>query len=522
MYDAGAMRRAFDLLRERAPWLAVAIASYAYRLPALLGAGTTNSDAAIVGLQAMHVLRGEWSPFLFGSGYQTSFDSFVAALFFAVLGATPLALMLSSLTLHVALTGLAFATLARHAPRWTAAILVAPLVLSSSVVHGYALYPPRQLALTLAFAAAWTIDGASRARRPAARFCAGGAVAALACCADPYALLLLPLTALLAALSSRDGEASWRTSARRLGAAALGGAAGIAPLVALLASPHAVTGETRLTTETIPHNAKLLVDVCFPWVMSARVYYAHHMADWGPWDAPAPVRALQIAGAVIAIGGMLYGGAAVAMRSTPWPLRRLGLVGFAALPLTVAAFLLSVMVMDLFSTRYLVAIPLYLPFALAPLAARLRPTILAGLLAPHVVASALSGWMGYAPAVDGAAIRTGLVDDDVRLGAALRERGVHHAIADYWASYRLTLLYREDPIVVPSHAAQDRYAPYRAAVASAPAYAYIVDASRSEEPAAAVEARVRAEGAGDVERITVGSFTAFIVRAAPSGAIVAR
>ena len=60
--------------------LALLAASYAFRLPPLLNARSTNSDAAVVGLQAMHISRGELSPFLWGSGYQTSADAFVAAL----------------------------------------------------------------------------------------------------------------------------------------------------------------------------------------------------------------------------------------------------------------------------------------------------------------------------------------------------------------------------------------------------------------------------------------------------------
>ena len=67
---AGAWAR----LRPTAPWLAVLVASILFRLPPLINAAGTNSDAAIVGVQAMHILRGEWSWFLLGSGYQTSVD----------------------------------------------------------------------------------------------------------------------------------------------------------------------------------------------------------------------------------------------------------------------------------------------------------------------------------------------------------------------------------------------------------------------------------------------------------------
>ena len=129
------------------PTLVLLAASYAFRLPPLLNARSTNSDAAVVGLQAMHMLRGELSPFLWGSGYQTSADSAVAALFFAVLGPSPLVLMLSALTMHVVGTLLVFAMLRRRFAPWLALLTTMPMVVSPSSVHSYALYPPRQASL---------------------------------------------------------------------------------------------------------------------------------------------------------------------------------------------------------------------------------------------------------------------------------------------------------------------------------------------------------------------------------------
>src|SRR5262245_16748016 len=99
--------------RFLAPVLVI-VASVAYRLPRLVSAGDLHSDAAVVGLQAAHFLRGEWSPLLWGSGYQTSVDSCVAAVFFALFGATPFALRLSTFVGFLLLTLLAYATLRRH------------------------------------------------------------------------------------------------------------------------------------------------------------------------------------------------------------------------------------------------------------------------------------------------------------------------------------------------------------------------------------------------------------------------
>ena len=189
----------------RGAWVAaLAALSFATRLPALVAASGTNSDAAIVGLQARHILRHEWSPFLWGSGYQTAADSAVAALFFAALGPSPLVLMLSALTLHVLATCLVFATLRRRFTPWLALLLMMPMVVSPSSVHSYALYPPRQTSLTLVLAAFWAIDGArsdkASPRARAAWLAAGGLLATCAVSADPYPMVLLPLVALYAVL----------------------------------------------------------------------------------------------------------------------------------------------------------------------------------------------------------------------------------------------------------------------------------------------------------------------------------
>jgi hypothetical protein len=103
----------FARWRPTAPWLVVLAASILFRLPPLINAPGTNSDAAIVGLQAMHILRGEWSWFLLGSGYQTSVDSLLAAIVFFFTGPSPLALMGSTLAGHILLTWFVFSILRR-------------------------------------------------------------------------------------------------------------------------------------------------------------------------------------------------------------------------------------------------------------------------------------------------------------------------------------------------------------------------------------------------------------------------
>ena len=401
-------------------------ASIVFRLPALLNAAFVDSDSAIVGLQAIHLLHGEWSPFLLGSGYQTSVDSFVAAGFFSVLGPTPLALMLSTFIGHLALTWFAFATLRRHLRPWIAALLVLPLVFTPSPLHTYILGPPRQAALTLVFASVWVLDGAARADRPFAWYAGGAAIASLAGFADPYALVFLPALGALAVLACRDGLFAWTdpTFRRRAGACALGGALGLVPLLLLLSHPQSVHGELGLTRGAIGRNLRLLTGECLPWILSTTAYFSKRGVAYGPWHAPALVRAVQILGGALFVGGFVFAAASTGSRRIPWELRRLGLFGVLVVPVTLVGFLFSVMVMDLFSTRYLAAIVLASPLAFAPAGAILGARRLAASLAPYVLSAALAGWLGFGPFVDGPLpVRTSAAADETRLEEELARRG---------------------------------------------------------------------------------------------------
>jgi len=497
-------------------------ASYAFRLPALLNARSTNSDAAVVGLQAMHILRGELSPFLWGSGYQTSADSFVAAAAFALLGPSPVALMLSALTLHVVATLLVFTTLARRFVPSVALLLSLPLVFTPSSVHSYALYPPRQLSLTLALAAFAAVDRAASVRdgelprRGRLALAAGGALSTLAIAADPYPLVLLPLAALYALLVAAASPSA-RARVGAAGAYAAGAAVGLLPFLVLHRLPGAKSGPMGLTTSMLAHHARLLVEECLPWALSYKVYFARNVMDYAPWDAPA---AFTVTGAV---GALVLGGAVVVALASPWiarvpkPTRRLGFVAALTFPTAIAGFLVSVMVMDHFSMRYLAVLTLMTPFALAPVASLVRARTLVAMLAPHLVASAIGGWVGYGPFVRGAlpAFETPELRDDYVLHATLRARGIRYAVADYWASYRLTFLFREDIIVVPRNAGEDRYAPYRRELETQPAFAYVYDPGRSREDLAEAERELRTDGAA-VERLEAGRLVVFLVTRPPS------
>ena len=495
--------------------LALVASSVAFRLPAFLNAEGVNSDAGIVGLQAMHIQRGELSWFLFGSGYQTSVDSVIAALFFTVAGASALVLMVSAFVGHLAATLLAFATLRRHVTAGLAFLLTLPLVVTPGAVHTYVLHPPRQASLTLVFVSIWLLDAAAHARSPRLRYAAGSAVMTLACFADPYALLFLPPLALLAVLAALDGSPARAVVMTRIGVCTVGAALGVVPLVLLMRSPQSVHGEATLTASVFAHNWRLFCDTCMPWLLSTTAFVGRP-EGWGPWVAPAWFRAVQLVGAALFVAGFLFAGLALRMRTIPWEIRRLGIFGLVVLALTVVGFLGSVMVMDLFSTRYLAAIVLASPFALAPAACALRGRRFAFALAPYAVSAGVAGWLAFSPWVDGPRIvRTpsGTAHHERQLAVMLHERGVACAMADYWVAYRLTLLFDEKIVVVPTHKREDRYPPYRAAFDSAPVVAYIFDPDRSREDMASMETQLRSAGVkiGRTEILQAGTLTALVV-----------
>jgi hypothetical protein len=482
----------------------------AYRLPELRNPGVVNSDSAIVGLQAMHILRGQWHWFLWGSGYQTTADSVVAAAIFWFTGATPLALMLTALLGHLGATLFALLTLRRRFSAWVSLLLVMPLVVSPAPTHTYTLHPPRQTALTLVFMAIWLLDGAASARRETTRFAIGAGIGALACFADPYALVFAPGVALLALLSAFDGTPSRGHALRRGIAAVAGASVGAIPYAVGRLLPGAEHGPLTLTSHLLTRNWALLKGPCLSSVLGTSVLHQPGGAGkYQLWHAPLAFQVCQWLSAAVFALTLLLAIAAAPRSKIPWEIRRLGLMAALTVLVTVVGFLLSVMPMDHFASRYLVSLILVLPYLLATTAWLIRPVHLLALVAPLLASYAVSGWLGYEPFVRGFRI----VDADwefneTQLLSELSRRGISHAMADYWAAYRLTFLWKEGVEVVPVHGSQDRYAPYRQAFFKANRIAYIYDHRRSEESPQTVQSRV---AQGCEEQFSVGGFDVYVL-----------
>jgi len=168
---------------------------------------------------------------------------------------------------------------------------------------------------------------------------------------------------------------------------------------------------------------------------------------------------------------------------------------------------------NMWSARYLAPIVWTAPFALAPLAALLSTRRLALAVAPYLTVAALGGWLSYGLYVRGplpVLDPRGVAADEQQVADFLRAKGVHHAAAQYWLSYRLSFLYGEDPLVIPISPSEDRYPPYREQFDRARRVAYVFHPS---EPRARIEEHepwVRAQG-WQVERAEVAGFSMLLV-----------
>jgi hypothetical protein len=497
-----------SLFRAGGAWLGLMALSIVYRLPALIHARGLNSDVAVVGLQALHFLRkGELSPFLWGSGYQSAADSLVAAFWFMLLGPSPFALVFSALSLHLLVTSLVFVMLrSLSIPR--ASALTALLVFASASVHSYALNPPREASIALMFCSLFLavpkVLPLSRRRLWAALLCLG-----LSLAADPYARLMAPACLLLIAYAAGTDA---RTRLRRLPELSDGLALSLVPDFLLRHSVQARSGPMSFDLSLVRHNADLFTRVCAPWALGAQSYAAVHVMDFERAQPSAAIALIQGCG-VIAYGVLFLVSLLALYRTAPKE-RALAASALLTLVLTVLGFLVSVMVMDLFAMRYLATLTLFAPFAFIPAVQFLPKRIGVVLLLLHCAGTALSGWKAFAPYTEGASIATSpegaRYSEDDALLAELRSQGVTAATADYWASYRLSFLYKEQVIVVPNNTAEDRYPPHRATFEREKNVAYIHDRGRSRESLEAAQAAALLLGpAKTLQPVSVGPYTVF-------------
>lgn len=466
MTDASPVSAPASTWRERltvaAPYLGLIALNLVFRFPMLLNAAGVNSDAAIVGLQAMHILNGEHSRFLWGADYQGSFDAYVIAAFFAVGGATPLMLMLAPVFGHLLMSCSVLALMIRQLGNRAAALIVClPIVFTPMAINGVVSYAPRQWSITFVLCGAALIAWPTKRFAPL-RIAAGIVLAISALYLDMFCLQWMPAVGLLAVLACFDPPRSLKAIALRL-VAALVALAFVVWFVRTMRDSgqpkqHGFGFDFALVTRNWP----LFSETCLAWLLGAKVWIPGKNLYPDLWVPPLPVRAFQYFGAGSAFALALASAAVMFMKRVPWEVKRLVLFGGCAACTSMVGFLISGWPWDMWQARYLAPVVWSMPFTFAALAYVLRPRGFIVLLAPYLMVAAMGGWLSNGPYVDGPLPRLddrGSAKEEMAVGEFLRSRGYDNGYAQYWLAHRLTFLWQEHPAI--SSFEWDRYPPYR-------------------------------------------------------------
>jgi hypothetical protein len=492
--------------------LLVLIACAIYtRIPPILNADGLNSDVAVVGLQARQIRAGFWQPFLPGSGYQTSTDSTWAAIVFLVFGDSSRSLYGSAVFLHLVLLTAAFFWLRGTKVNCIVAlVLCLPLAMTTASANSYAIYPPREASLALGFLALATGGWALSSRALGAL---SGLLLGFALYADPYARLLVPMWLVQRALHWRErrlafvgepmsiGGSTERYATRWFGFELAAFVFALLPSVLLSLRKDASRGQASLVLSVFRHNLDLFWSTCAPWAFGSTTYHAPIGSTYVPWTAPPLFRALGFLGVIAMVTLSLYAHVCVVhdivgalrARRLVKATTRVALVAAVGFWSTIFGFMVSPMVMDHFSMRYLALATLCLPlmwlaaFSLpsSPKKAQMVARRQGGLLLVAIVpmlSMAISGWVSHDPYTRGI-LPIGVEDsgDEQRLFAKLKAASVTNASADYWVSYRLTFLASGELRVVPNNEQEDRIPRDRAAWRAAQRVAYVWEEGRSRE-----------------------------------------
>ena len=317
--------------------LLVAVALF-FRLPLLLQPFFT-SDAAITGLQGLHMLRGEFSRWLWERPYQSSLEPAIAAVFEKLLGANLLAIAAGPVLEELLVCWLLHRLLSRYVGDWPAAIACLPVALPVMPLIAPVIFGTRALVGLVAISAVVLADRAESI----AGFSLAAAALVFCLFLDLYALQLVPPLLLLIVLPAHKRG--------RLAAVIAGAAAAAAAVAALrIGADSSILGQGL----HLPFNAKLalLFRVCLPVALGS---YWHRLDATAMNGGGLPGEGLRILGAVALLAGIASGALLWFRRSLPLAVRRMGLCGALAAAGSVAAFLVSGLSQDLWSSRYLVA-----------------------------------------------------------------------------------------------------------------------------------------------------------------------
>ena len=417
--------------------------------------GTADSDEAVVGLMARHVLDGDLPAFFWGQAHGGVQEPVLAAAVFALFGPSVLALKMVPVALAAA-TALLVRAVGRRTIGEPGATVAAALTWAAPTAAVWFSTKARGFYGAVSVLGLVALLTALRLRDRA--WWPDAAALGLACGFGWYAspqivFVVVPCLAWLAVTAVRDRR--WELL-RLWWVLGLGVVVGALPwLVANLGSDWA-----SLTLPTVPvatsylDRLELLFRTGLPILLGLKVPFAAH------WVLPVLGPVLYLA----ALAGLLYA-------VVRWRHRRVAmlLVIAAAYPFLAAAPASSFyMVVPRYLLHLWPVLALLLARALTPASARLQVGAVVAVVGLSVVGTvSLSSWGRAHPHTDDLA-----VGELGPLLHILEDEGVDTAFAEYWVAYRIA--FESDEAVIAASLGQVRHPPYQERVRASPRPAYVL------------------------------------------------
>lgn len=434
-------------------------------------AGIVNSDAALVGLQAKRILRGEFAPMLLGSAYQSSADAWVTALFFLIFGVNSHALTFAMFAEHLAVVLFIYSVLCRQVGRVKGVFFSLLLCMPTDVVDIYALRPPRETSLLLSILAAWLVLRARSKEYDERVLALAGALGSLAVFADPYAAVFVGPMALIG-IRRAMARTSGRTLAVKAYLAGAGG--GLLPVGALWFSHRKLPAEVVPSIAHVTRGADLLFFKCLPaalGLLSPSIFE----------PPPILLTFLYCVSLVMLLVFVTAASLLAIRRESAVRNREPAIFALAVIASNLIAFCLAPSAIDEDSFRYLIAVYLVLPILLAA-ASHWAPRAHGVVMAVPLILLSFFGGIRGRNATERYISR--LEEADKGLEWILRSQGVSYGSTNYWLAYRFTFLMNEEIVLVPREASSDRLPAYRARVDHAARVALIFDKEQEPDVAA--------------------------------------
>jgi hypothetical protein len=438
-----------------------------------------NADHTIVGLQASHILKGEWKWFLWGCGYQGIVEPLLVAIGFFFWGQSYIILLLVAFTAMLLTTLLIYHLLRKTLSPVKAFFATSPVFLGAGVFLLHSSYPPRQWCFPPIFLAlAFFLAGKEENRQKWFHLC-GGFLLFFALYIDYFAIQFLFSTALCGLLAACPPH-NWKKS-KTLRWFILGVLIG----AAFLAFTRLLGPEGKAPLGFRPpffmRNLNYFVFFSLPDLIgfSRNLYWQGMSYE----KIDALFYPFRIAASFLFLSGLFYGGIlSFNFREKMTVQKILGIFGSSVICVSTAGFLFSAMPAGTESSRYLTPFIFAAPFVFATLLYKRGIKLTSLFLVPYLFLNGillLGDWSNYL-SKGGGFNSYPLRAEEKELQHFLEEKKIRYGYADYWPAYRLTFFLGESTILVPINPQQDRYAPYRKAVENADYYVYIFD--RFEKP----------------------------------------